>query len=477
MKLCLLSGISLVVSAYCLLANSSDMYEYIFILPLLYSVVSALFFISIGSKRTYHLGLVYYFSIALIFVRYVITPFFTVYSNGLAQWGWGPDPSPQAMLQAIALMSLEEIAVFATLYIAIRHYSRIVPDALWHQKVDAYGEHMGIIAIYGILAFLLTLAVKPALVLPANVNSDNVRTVAVRRAEDTAGSGIFVILGDTSKIVLFCVLLILCKRAYDRWNSGIFIFCAIVVVFFNVYFNISVTRMRIIFAVVIGLYFLNLLFKKIPITVYIIAVTICAVAFINISLFKFSYALNGTNDVQLMLATMTAQFQDYFAGPRLVGQMIDMYSVYHNQIGLSTFFNDFLGSTPFVSNYVDQTNRINYYFNIYNGIHNATLIAPVLGTGYCYFPPFPFFFTMLFEFFAIILDASMSSSSRISYRYLYAYMGYSCAMCMGYSTQNIFAFFVSAFIPLLILLKINDWLIVRFKDSRVLTTHAIMQRT
>ena len=49
MKLCLLSGISLVVSAYCLLANSSDMYEYIFILPRLYSVVRALFFISIGS--------------------------------------------------------------------------------------------------------------------------------------------------------------------------------------------------------------------------------------------------------------------------------------------------------------------------------------------------------------------------------------------------------------------------------------------
>ncbi|WP_152600585.1 hypothetical protein [Bifidobacterium biavatii] len=362
-------------------------------------------------------------------------------------------------------MSIEEITVFVTLYIAIRHYSRHTHALPQQRAIDARGEHIGIIGLYGVLAFLLTLAVKPVLVLPADVNSDNVQTVATRQAEDTAGSGIFVILGNTSKIVLFCVLLILCKRAYDRWRSGFFIFCAIVVVLVNVYFNISITRIRMIFAAVIGLYFLSLLFKRIPKTAYILAAIICIVGFINISLFKFSYALNGTNNIQLMTATMTAQFQDYFAGPRLVGQMIDMHSTYHRQINLSTFFNDFLGSVPFVSNYVDQTNRINYYFNSYNNINNSTLIAPVLGTGYDYFPAFPFFFTIMFEFFVIKFDSLMISTSKISYRYLYAYMGFCCAMCMGYSTQNIFAVFASTFIPLLALLKINDWIILRFANT------------
>lgn len=465
MRLCLLSCISLVASIYCLLGNSSDMYEYIFLLPLLYSIVSALFFISISSKRTYRLNLIYYFSNAVIFIRYVVTPFFTVYSDGLVSWGWGPDPSPKVMLQAIVLMCFEEVAVFVTLYVAIRHYSRVVSEGAQHRAVDAYGEHLGVIGIYGILAFLLVLAVKPSQVLPADLNSDNVQTVATRQAEDTAGSGIFVILGDTSKIVLFCLLLILCKRAYDRWHSGFFVLCAIVVVLVNVYFNISITRMRMIFAVIVGLYFLNLLFRKIPKIVYVLAATICTVGFINISLFKFSYALNGTNDVQLMLATMTAQFQDYFAGPRLVGQMINMHSAYHNQIGLSTFVNDFLGSVPFVSNFIDQSDRINLYFNTYNNINNSTLIAPVLGTGFCYFPPFPFFFTMLFEFLAIKFDSLMGSTTRISYRYLYAYMGYCCSMCMGYSTQNIFAVFVSTFIPLLVLLKVNDWIVLRLDQS------------
>lgn len=471
MRLCLLSFVSLMASVYCLLGNSSAMYEYIFLLPLTYSVVSALFFITLKSKRTYRLNVIFYLSNILVFIRYVVTPFFTVYSDGLVSWGWGPDPSSQAMLQAIVLMCLEEIAVFLTQSVAIRHYSRMIPDASRHHDIDAHGEHLAVIGVYALLAFLLVLAVKPSQIMPADVNSDAVQTVAVRQAEDTAGSGLFVILGDTSKILLFCVLLILCKRAYDQRHSGFFVMLAIVVVLLNVYFNISVTRMRMVFAVIIGLYFLNLLFKKIPKIVYILAITICAIGFINISLFKFSYALHGSNDLQLMLAMMTAQFQDYFAGPRLVGQMIDMHSVLYNQIGLTTFVNDFLGSVPFIANYINQSDRINFYFNIYNNVRNSTLIAPVLGTGYCYFPPFPFFFTILFEFLAIKFDSLMGSTTRISYRYLYAYMGYCCAMCMGYSTQNIFAVFVSTFIPLLILLKINDWVVFRLGNIQRLRSN------
>lgn len=58
---------------------------------------------------------------------------------------------------------------------------------------------------------------------------------------------------------------------------------------------------------------------------------------------------------------------------------------------ISTFINDFTGSLPFISNYVNQANRINYYFNIFNGMINESLIAPISGIGYVYFPAFPFF--------------------------------------------------------------------------------------
>lgn len=451
------SFLAMAIAVYCIVANENHLYEYLYIIPAAYAVGLWIFGFLLQEKTIYKVSLVFYISQALMYIRYVITPFFTVFSAKYTSWGWGPDPTDGEMLCAELLMCLEAWLLLAVQFLAIRRFSK--PNYLSKTllpKNCIYDESI-LLIVYAIFACGLVLLVQPKLLIMDKYfgyssTKNLVQAVPLQ--------GLFVILADTFKKVFLIVALTICKKGYDRKKNKLFLVLAVLSVAVNMALNSGSTRIRMVFALILGVYFLNYVFGKIPRVFYVVGGALCLVSFVSVSLVKFSYAINesSTNPVVSIILVMSGQFQDYFAGPRLVGQMFGVHRVYGDSIGVSTFLNDFLGSVPFVSNFIDQTNRINYLFNIYCGITNQTLIAPVLGIGYCYFPCFPFFFSMIFEYFAIRLDYAMASTNRISYKYLYAYMGYLCAMCMGYSTQNIFAQFANAFVPLWVLFKVNDWL-------------------
>lgn len=440
-----------IISLYCMFVNDDDMYNYLFLIPMVYSISFFVFSVVVSKRDNYGLGLVYAISQVLIYIRYVLTPFFTVFSASFTSWGWGPDPSNGQMLFAELLMCGELCLILLVQYLTIHKFSR--QRYLNRIKKSYRQESYWLLFFYAIFAVVLVLLVQPALLLMDNYFVYSGSTTV----NEVSNAGFYVILADTFKKIFLIIALIICKRRYDRRKNKLYLLLAVAAVAINMALNTGGTRIRMVFALVLGVYFLHLIFGGIPKLFYLIGGVLCLISFLSVSTVKFSYALgNSIDPVLSVLSIMMGQFQDYFAGPRLVGQMLHVHKIYGDQIGLSTFINDFMGSVPVISNYVDQTNRINYYFNIYNHISNQTLIAPILGIGYCYFPFFPFIFSIMFEYFAIKLDYKMVATDRISYKYLYAYMGYVCAMCMGYSTQNIYAQFISAFIPLLILFKVND---------------------
>ena len=123
---------------------------------------------------------------------------------------------------------------------------------------------------------------------------------------------------------------------------------------------------------------------------------------------------------------------------------------------MESFINDFLGSIPVISSFVDQTDRINIYFNLYHNVPKISLIIPMVGIGYAYFPIFPPIFTVICEWLLISVDYKLEMSKKIEYKYLYLYLGLYLSMCLGFNTQIIFAKFLIPFLPLLILFKINN---------------------
>jgi hypothetical protein len=74
-------------------------------------------------------------------------------------------------------------------------------------------------------------------------------------------------------------------------------------------------RLRIVFALVLGLYFTRYILGKIPLTFYVVLSMGLIIPVILISINKFSYALSlSTSPVKSVIATMSGQFQDYFQG-------------------------------------------------------------------------------------------------------------------------------------------------------------------
>jgi hypothetical protein len=188
---------------------------------------------------------------------------------------------------------------------------------------------------------------------------------------------------------------------------------------------------------------------------------------ISISMYKFSWAIiNAEKPLIQIFSVMSSQFQDYFSGPRTVAQAIKMKEMFGTQISLSTLINDFVGSIPFISNYVNQSNRLNVYFNLYNYIPvgNTSLIVPMVGCGYAYlgliFAPI---FTALCEFGAIKLDFFYRKERRVEFQIIYIYAAIMLSLCMGFNTQIVFGFFVTTFIPLWLLFYCNKKFVLKKK--------------
>lgn len=458
-----MSFFSLFTFFYCLYSNSNNLYQYLFIIPLIYSIANITFTVFLIHKETYGLNIIFYIAYVLIFIRYVLTPFFIIFSGKFISWGWGPNPLKGSMLFAEILMSLEIIIIYCTQYFSIKYYSKRYRN-IFNNQAKSFTknncDHLLVLSVYALFSGTLVLCFQPSLLSIGSLIKNAITNDPTIFTGNDNLYGAFTILSDTFKKVIVIILFILLQKSYKKNKGHLYyfhLFWGISIILLSVLLNMGYNRLRIIFALVLGLYFTRYILGKIPLTFYVVLSMGLIIPVILISINKFSYAFSSsTSPVKSVIATMSGQFQDYFSGPRLVGQMIDMKKYGSFNINISTFINDFTGSLPFISNYVNQANRINYYFNIFNGMSNQSLIAPILGIGYVYFPAFPFLFSIIFEHYVIKLDFLMTRSNKISYKYIYAYMGYVCSMCMGYSTQNIYAQFMNAFIPLIILLKLND---------------------
>ena len=98
------------------------------------------------------------------------------------------------------------------------------------------------------------------------------------------------------------------------------------------------------------------------------------------------------------------------------------------------------------------------YFNIYNYKTDGTtpFIIPMLGVGYSYIKFFPMLFTCLAEWLVVKLDYHANNNSYIEQKYILYYFGFYCVLCLGFNTQIIWGGFITTFLPIYLLLKVNN---------------------
>lgn len=426
-------------------------YRIVALLPFSYMAVNIFYSSKQKKAGRYSGGIIYKAALTVIFIRYVITPLSIALSGKF--YFYRVYTLKESIDSAVFLMIFELFSLYMTLYFARNYYSKKhesnIPD-----KVEMLNHKFALI-IAALLGTAVVLLVEPNLLIPADflVLGRDYQRIKL----DVPYDGLYFALAELVKPIIFLVLFSVVKEKYDSGKSKACIWISFILIILLMGMYTGTQRWEIVFAGIIGLFLLRITYDKIPKSLVLGVIAVMFISFISISLYKYSWTVqNSENPVKDIIIELFGMFQDYFSGPRVVANSIEMNNVYGSNIGLSTFINDFAGSIPVISNFVDQSDRINVYFNLYHNLSNKTLIIPMVGIGYSYFPFFPPIFTAICEWFLIKVDYKLKTSKSVEFKYLYLYFGLYLSMCLGFNTQIIFGKFLIPFLPLLILFKVNE---------------------
>lgn len=457
--------ISIIVCLIVLFSNVADGYEFLFCLPLFFSILLILFF-RMYFYPLYDYGIGFWSVNIVMFIRYTITPLMIILSENYS--GFGPNPTKDSMYLAVFMMIYEMIIAFLVIRLTAQS-CRESQRKLYDFKPRSYTilKPYFLVGIFAAFAGMILIP-YPQLLIPQEIFflSEQYTRVTI----DATFSGALGIISKSFKIVLLLFALAIFKKMYDKKQSTVFVYLSGLVFLMFIGLNTGTSRWTILIWMLIAIVILTQLYPRQGKLIRNIIIALGFASIISISMYKFSWAIvNAEKPLIQIFSVMSSQFQDYFSGPRTVAQAIKMKEMFGTQISLSTLINDFVGSIPFISNYVNQSNRLNVYFNLYNYIPvgNTSLIVPMVGCGYAYlgliFAPI---FTALCEFGAVKFDFSYRKERRVEFQILYIYAAIWLSLCMGFNTQIIFGFFVTTFIPLWILFYCNKRFVLK-KRTRI----------
>lgn len=451
-----------IISFVIMVTVKGQPYANIFLLPLSYSIIEMIFNRRVRKKASYTGGFLYQFALIIIYIRFVLTPLsIAITGDFYAQYrGMIVQTSNSSIQLAIFLMIFELVSVYITLYFARIYYSKKNDSSISNNTETIKNKVVLLLFLFIVVPIILL--IEPGLIFPSDLFIIGEEFTKVEL--DVAYSGILSILSQMVRPIFFLVLMSELKKKYLKNNKKIYSWLSFLVIALFIGMYTGTTRWEFVFAGIIGIYLFKSLYIKIPKTLLLSMIILIIMGFFSISIYKFSWAVQSSvNPIRDITFEMFNMLQDYFSGPRSVANAIDMKNAYTNQIRMTTFLNDFFGSIPVISRYIDQSNRLNAYFNIfhYRPVGHTPLIVPMLGVGYTYFMIFPTIFTIICYWLVIKFDYMLKKSKTLEYKYLYLYPGLYLAMAMGFNTQIIFTTIILRFLPLFILFKVNSLICLR----------------
>lgn len=445
--------LALGVTIYTLLFTVNDTYVLLWLLPLGYFFSTLIYYI-IFTRTYYNYGVVFITANIIIFIRYVVTPFSIVFSSAYSGIGFGPNPSQTSMGLSIILMVFELISVYFITIFAISYYGK--RQRLYYKIKNTpvkILKNKSIVILFMVLTLPIIIILSPDSLIPNNLSSIGEKSNFI---SDIPFSGAILLIIPALRLCFLFISLSLLRKMYEKSNKPIPMIMAWVIVILYLSILISTSRWIIIFSSILCMLVMASLFPKTPKIFYGILIAATSTIFASISIYKFSWALKSSlNPYKDILTVLFGQFQEYFSGPRVVAQAIDMADLYGNRIGITTLINDFMGSVPLVSNLIDQSDRVNVYFNLYLDVGNVSHIIPMLGNSYAYFPYFPVVFMLISQWLMVRFDYKSRNEQYIEFKYIYAYLGLFFAMSMGFNVQIIFGNFLSYFLLPWLIFTIN----------------------
>lgn len=455
---------SLLVSFICGYYNLLEGYNWLWCLPLTYFLAFTCFSYAVWLKDQYTSRLLLYLINIVCFLKYVITPLSMISQEYISTWGnsygmWGPTPAPSVMTKAIFFECGEILCVFITYTYCIKKARRKLADSVSLDMSETYlFQNRTVIYFFCAVSFVYLVIVSPDTLSLKSLTS-------VTEMSSSTGTsshpGITIVL---KQVLLISLMLLLMDLIYRRIkNKTVKISMSYVVLVLYISLNMSYSRWDLLFALIAGCYVLYIYYGKAVIKYSVVLGCIAIIGVLAISRVKFRYALDESSTTKMLIAMLFGQMQDYFSGPRLVAQSIEVSRIFKQNIGIGTILNDLFGNVPLVSELCNQENRINRYFCYYNFNRwdNTSLLMPLIGEGYCYLPFFPWFLSIFYSVLVFKIDSMSKLSKCLEMKYLCVLEECWLAFALCLNSQTSWGHIIQVFIMTYLIFRINSKIVIK----------------
>ena len=266
------------------------------------------------------------------------------------------------------------------------------------------------------------------------------------------------------KMIVMGLLINKFIKKYKETEKGRYILLSYLVIIIYSLLNISTSRVNIILPFVFFFLLTSNIFKNKAKFYNAIMIVLLCVIFSIVSVYKNPWKYTDSDKVVNNIVEFFTDIQEYTSSmlPTAVGiQAIDYYK---NEITLYTLFNDFFGSVPGLSRYINANNRIYRYYNLYalNG-SSMSQIIPMTISSAAYFSPFLCF--LLVDLCVILLmffeKKIVYDNSNFLNNYLYIYLLFIFASCLNSNVQMLAGRIFSNFAPTFLILTFNQKFILK----------------
>lgn len=375
----------------------------------------------------------------ITFIKYVISPLSYIYIIRMGGWagqnslGFGPEPDIHSINCAILLQSLEIIIISFILIIYV-HFKK----ERKRNCPETFLENKSILIIFLLITPLLG-------VLNRKLNLDIIKAFS-----------------NFSPLILLLFWVKICYRLKLSNNVKVLLSLLGLAIYLFSRFD-SLSRWNLLFITIAYLVILKRLYGKISKKLVGSLLIILIILIINISYIKFAWLFEESgNRLEVLIGYYISQIPDYFSGIRPLAQSLILNNKY--DITYTTFLNDFFGNIPGFGLFVDNLDRMNVYFNIYNwGYYREVLIIPLLGEGFAFLGYIAPLYSAICLLLVLYMEKIISLVSNIESLFIFTYASlYSC-MFLGFDLQIILVHLFTITIPAIVLFSLNNKLKINFK--------------
>lgn len=448
--------ISLISIVLCLVSNPINGYNILFLIPLTY------FCCRILSKYTYYdynKNFAYLVLNFLTFLKYSIMPILIIimedYYGGVLT---NQIPESSYVRIAIVMLIIECVNIFFIMELYRRYSMKSTTNIRITREIKI---NPAMIVFFLISMILIFKYMDSFLPYKFFVIDNKYTTVAI----DSNVDGLIKIFFYLFKLFIMLYFIQFFIKKYKKSNNFINIIGIIVILILYLGINTSISRWSLVIPTIIIFYILReLWFKNMKNKIVMVTIILTLIiSFVSISLYKFNWLFKNRDISEVtskeVVTILASQIQEYISGPRAVAQGIQAADIYDKDINLETMINDFTGSIPFISKFVNQDDRINIYYNyLLKGTDKeATQIMPMITIGYSYFSiAFCYVFIDVCVLLSLYCGNLANNKKDLFRKYIYSYLCFWLAMCIGFNTQIIFGWFISSFVPFILVLNVND---------------------